>query len=325
MRRIDPLQAQALLRSRAQLTRAGISERQLRDGVSAGLLRRVHRGSYVADADWRELWPEGRHLLRALAVAAASPGQSPVFTHESAAAIWGLPLWRRSPSVVHTLIEGRRHTRTVVGVARHAMHVEPEHLVEVGGLRCTSLLRTVLDLARTLPLTTAVAAADAALRAVAVRDHRQDAETVALWRDELSALARPGLRGVRQARHVIEFADGRAQLPGESVSRVHLHTLGYRDLALQVPVTGAEGTQYYLDFGFRRSRCFGEFDGEEKYLDANLRGGRSVEQAVLDEKRREDEIRGVTGWRMVRWGADDIRTVDAFARRLAAFGIRPPG
>lgn len=109
------------------------------------------------------------------------------------------------------------------------------------------------------------------------------------------------------------------------MSRVHLHTLGYRDLALQVPVTGAEGTQYYLDFGFRRSRCFGEFDGEEKYLDANLRGGQSVEQAVLDEKRREDEIRGVTGWRMVRWGADDIRTVDAFARRLAAFGIRPPG
>lgn len=325
MRRINLSQGRSLLRSRTQLTMAGVRERELRDSVATGRLRRVHRGSYVTSAEWSELWPEGRHLLQVLAVAAASPGSGPAFSHVSAAVIWGLPLWGIRPDVVHTLVDGRRHTRTVSGVMRHDMAVHEQDIVEVGGLRCTSLMRTVFDLARTAPLPTAVAAADFALRSVAVREHVQDADLAGRWREELFDLARPGLRGVRQARDVIEFADGRAQLPGESVSRVHLRTLGFRDVELQVPVTGSMGGQYYLDFGFPRTRCFGEFDGEEKYLDAELRSAPTAERALMAEKWREDDIRGVTGWRIARWGAADIRSADTFGRRLDAFGIHPPG
>lgn len=325
MQRIDIAQAQELLRSRAQLTGAGVTERELRAAVDAGRLLRVHRGSYVTAADDKQLWAEGRHLVRVLAVAAASPGPGPIFSHTSAAVLWGLPLYGIRPRHVHTLIDGRRHTRTEAGVMRHDMAVKAQHVADVGGLRCTSLGRTVFDLARILPFAGAVAAADAALRSVAVRGHVQDAEIAAVWRDELQELAGAGLRGVRQAREVIDFADGRAQLPGESVSRVHLRTLGYRGVDLQVPVAGADGDNYFLDFGFPRSRCFGEFDGEDKYLDASLRQASTPDQAVLDEKRREDDIRGVTGWRVVRWGARDIRTVDALGSRLAAFGLRPPG
>lgn len=325
MRRIDVTQGRGLLRSRSQLVRAGITERQLRDGVAAGTLRRVHRGTYVTGADWRELWPEGRHLIEVLGVAAAAPGAGPIFTHASAAVIWGLPLWGHAPREVHTVLEGRRHTREIAGVVRHQMAVDECHIVDVGGLRCTSLPRTILDLARTAPLPAAVAAADAGLRSVAVQGHTQDADTAAVWRDELLALARPGLRGVRQARHVIEFADGRAQLPGESVSRVHLDTLGYRGLDLQVPVIGPDGDRYFMDFGFPRARCFGEFDGTDKYLDPELLRAATTGDEVLREKRREDDVRGVTGWGVVRWSGADIRTADALARRLAAFGIHPPG
>ena len=279
----------------------------------------------MTNADWQQLWPEGRHLLEVLAVAAAAPGCGPIFSHTSAAVMWGLPLWGSRPAPVHTVLAGRRHTRETTGVLRHDMAVDDADIVEVGGIRCTSLTRTILDLARTVPFTTAVAAADTGLRSVAVRGQSQDSDAVERWRADLHALARPGLRGVRQARAVIDFADGRAQLPGESVSRVYLHELGYRDIELQVPIFGATGTSYFLDFAFPRSRCFGEFDGQEKYVDDALRRASSPNDAVLEEKWREDDVRGVTGWRVVRWGSQDIRNADALARRLIAFGIRPPG
>jgi hypothetical protein len=101
--------------------------------------------------------------------------------------------------------------------------------------------------------------------------------------------------------------------------------LGFRHLDLQVKVVGPSGENYWLDFGFPRSQAFGEFDGQGKYVDQSMRGARSVEQVVLDEKRREDAIRGVTGWRVVRWDSSDVISIERFAARLAAFGIRPPG
>jgi len=193
------------------------------------------------------------------------------------------------------------------------------------GMLCTSLARTVFDLARTLRPEAVIAAGDAALRRVSVRGHDVDLEAAAAWREEIDRLCTPGLRGVRRARWMSGFADGRAQLPGESVSRLQLHRLGFRDIELQVPIQGAAGERYFADFGFRRSRAFGEFDGEDKYLEPELRHAPTPVDAVLAEKRGEDDIRGVTGWRVVRWGSAHTRTAEDLGARLAAFGIHPPG
>lgn len=324
-RRIDITQARTILRSRAQLLASGISERQLRTDVQAGSLIRLHRGHYVSAEQWNELWWEGQHLLRVLAVHAASPSEGPVFTHVSAAALWGLPMYRMGERPVQVLVDGRRHSRTVAGVIRRDMRVAEDDIVEVEGIRVTSLLRTVLDVARTATFAMAVGCADAALRRVAVDGYVVDAGAEQQWRSDALELAAPGLRGVRQARRVIEFADGRAQLPGESVSRVHLRTLGFSRYDLQVPVTGSTGEQYWLDFAFPRSRTFGEFDGEGKYTDPNQRIADSAHQVVMDEKRREDDVRGVTGWGFARWGHSHIRTADDLGARLAAFGVRAHG
>lgn len=313
------------MRSREELLAAGLTERRLRDGVSTGSLRRLHRGFYVADTAWADLWPEGRHLLRVLAVSRASPGAGPVFSHVSAAALWGLPLFRPDLDHVHTLISGVRHSRTIAGVFRHDVGVSERDIVQLDGMLCTSLTRTVFDVARTSSLETALCVGDAALRSTAVENHAQDEDAAAAWREELAVLARGARRGVRQARWVASFADGRAQLPGESVSRLQLWRLGFRALELQVPVVGADGARYFLDFGFRRSRSFGEFDGEGKYAERELRTAATPLDAVLAEKRREDDIRGVTGWSIARWGSAHIRDPDVLGARLAAFGIRPPG
>lgn len=324
-RRITFAEAETLVRTRDELLATGISERELYQGVASGAYKRLHRGSYVAREDWSDLWSEGRQLLRVIAVRRASPGAGPVFTHASAAVLWELPLYRLHTDLVHTLILGRRHTRTVAGVARHDIAVSELDVVERHGILCTSMTRTVFDMARTASAEAAVAVSDASLRRVAVSRHVQDDETAGLWRCELEKLTSAGLRGVRQARWVTEFADGRAQLPGESVSRLQLYRLGYRDVELQMPVVGGEGDKYFLDFGFRRSRKFGEFDGEGKYLEPELRTAATAIDAILAEKRREDDIRGVTGWGIVRWGTAHTLTPDALGARLASFGVRPPG
>lgn len=121
-----------------------------------------------------------------------------------------------------------------------------------------------------------------------------------------------------------EFADGRAESPGESVSRLQLHRLGFREIDLQVAVEGPRGVDYQVDIGLRDVKTFWEFDGEVKYRDESLRRGRAIEDVLLDEKRREDWIRGRTQWRLCRGGFADIATPEILAARLSAFGVRPP-
>src|SRR5690606_31187654 len=167
-KRIDLVQARGLLRSRGQLLDSGVTERELRTAVADGRLVRLHRGSYVAAEQWHELWWEGQHLLRVLAVHAAGSGRGRVFTHESAAVVWGLPLYRMGRKAVQTCLEGTRHSRVEAGVVRRDMRIDEADIVEVEGIRVTSLTRTVFDVARTASLETAVGCADAALRRVAV-------------------------------------------------------------------------------------------------------------------------------------------------------------
>lgn len=285
-KKISFADADTLVRSREEVLSAGGTDRDLRYRVSSGALIRLHRGFYVDATVWKGLWPEGRHLLRVIAVNRASRDRDPVFIHQSAAVLWGLPLFRLADVLAHVLISGARHSRVVAGVARHEMSVDENDIVMRHGIRCTSLQRTVLDLARSTDLETSVSAGDAALRSVAVRGHDYDELAAAAWRDDLRQLGVAGLRGVKKARWATEFIDGRAQLPGESVSRLQLFRLGFSAPELQVPVLGSAGDRYFLDFGFHGARVFGEFDGEGKYLEPGLRTVDAPVDVLLSEKKR---------------------------------------
>lgn len=318
--------AQMMLLSRRDLLASHVTERGVENLVATGALRRVRRGWYVRDHEWNELWSEGRHLLHVLAVHRDERGARPIFSHISAAALWGLPLYRVGIERAHITVPEPRRGRSAPDVLRHRGTLNEDEITEVHGIRVTSLNRTILDLARTLPFEAAVVAADAALRTIAVRGQRQDEARAARWRDEIGALAAEShARGIRTARRVIAFADGRAQLPGESVSRVHLARLGFRNIDLQVPVRGPRGENYHVDFGLEDVPAMGEFDGQFKYTDAAMRGGLSMEEVLLQEKRREDWIRGVTQRPYVRWEYAHVRTAADLGRRLAEFGVHPPG
>ncbi|BDZ38702.1 hypothetical protein [Microbacterium suwonense] len=323
---LDLPAARLMLRTREDLLAGGMTERDIAAQVTAKLLIRIRRGRYVSAVDWDGLWNEGRHLLQVLAFHLNARAPGPLFWGPSAAVLHGLPLYRLAPTAVHVVILGERHSRSRTGIAWHDVGIADADMVEIDGIRCTSLDRTVLDMARSFPEEVGVSVADAALRREAVTGHVQDRDRAEHWRGRMLERALTvHTRGIRSARRLIEFADGRAQLPGESVSRLQLDRLGYRGLDLQVHVVGPDQEDYWMDFGFPRSRVFGEFDGRGKYLQGDLRGDRAIEDVILDEKRREDIVRGVTGWRTTRWASEHIRTLDVFARRLQAFGLRPPG
>lgn len=313
------------IRSRRMLVLDGWTERSLRRAVEAGEMQVVRRGWYIGAEEWKELWTEERHRAHVIAVARDAQTAAPV-CRTSAAVLWDLPLHRIHPKRVHQLWTPDARNSSVSDVKRHTEPIDPLDIEVIDGIRCTSLSRTVFDLIRTLPREAAVAVADAAERQMALRGREWDMDAVESWRLGMAQRIeeRAGARGIRQARWVSEFADGRAQLPGESVSRLQLHRLGFAPPRLQVEIGDPYGRPYFVDFGMADVRVFGEFDGETKYRDEAMRLGRSLEDVLLEEKKREDWIRGRTGWGLVRWGSTHIRTARDLGARLADFDVRAP-
>lgn len=321
-RQITLAEARGLLRSTADLYESGLNDRGIRAQRVDGDLHRIRRGHFVAEAEWDRLWPEGRHLLHILAVVADAE-TPPVLSGVSAAVVHGFPLYTLSPDRVHAIVANPGHAGSVRDLLRHEADLSDSDVVDIDGLLVTGPARTVLDVVRTTSVEVAQSVADAALRAVSVRRQHTDEEQVGLWRDDMERrlVHLTGARGVRQAREVIAFADGRAQLPGESVSRLRLREMGFRSVDLQVPVESPHGWDWFVDFGLDDINAFGEYDGEGKYTDPALRGKRDIEDTVLDEKFREDWIRGRTGRGMMRWGKAHVGTLRKFATRLASFHV----
>lgn len=314
-----------LVRSRSSLRDDGWSDRAISGAVDRGDLLLLRRGSFIEATDAELLWPEGRHLAHVIAVARDSRGGA-LASHESAAVLWGLPLYRHRPERVHLTTPAPTRISSGPDVRRHLAPVSPGDAAVRSGIRCTSLARTVFDVTRTLPLEAALACADAAERLMALRGREWDRDAVLAWREGMQRrlVDADGARGIRQARWVFDFSDGSAQLPGESVSRLQLLRLGFARPRLQVPVSAPNGRHYFVDFGLEEVRTFGEFDGQGKCSDEAMRRGIPLEQVLLEEKRREDWIRGTTQWRFVRWHDEHIVTAAALGRRLASFGIPPP-
>lgn len=321
-------EASRWLFSRSQLEQSGTTSRAITQHVRHGRLHRVDHAWYVDGASWRTWSVEDQHLIRVIAAHRRRADSACVFSHHSAAVLWDLPLARVDPARVHVSGAGTNGHVQHGGPAlsRHEVVVAETAMSERGGFRCTSLERTVADLLRCSSEETGVAALDAALRQIAWDDDGRvyDEERAGSFLAEVGAQLPKGGRGVRRARAMLAIGDGRAQLPGESISRLYLLRLGFARPRLQVPVAGPDGRRFFVDFGLDDVQVWGEFDGRAKYDDPTLRPVDATGRDVLRaEKEREDWIRGTTGRRLVRWGGRDIRDADTFAARLAAFHVAP--
>lgn len=187
----------------------------------------------------------------------------------------------------------------------HVARLRDDEIEEVDGLAVTSLARTALDLARSLPHEAAVVALDAALRRGRLSHD--------VLRARLFDLA--GAPGSRAAARAVDFADGRSESVGESRSRVLLHRWGVGPSSLQFEVRGEGGLLVArTDFAWEEHGLVGEFDGRVKY-GRLLRPGQDPGDAVFEEKRREDAVRE-EGLGMVRWVWADLSAGHRLAARV---------
>lgn len=298
----------------------GAMARHLHREVAAERMLRLRRGVYVWSSAWARLAPTERYLAFVVAVAKCSE-QRPVLSHASAAAIHGLPIVGAWPHSIHQIVDPARGGRSDPGRVRHTVQCSAVDIEERDGLLVTTLARTLLDLASSAPVFTAVASIDAAL-------HRpRYGGQAAVDKGELFRCYERSLsfRGARRALELIKFGDGGAESPHESNSRVTMARLGVAAPQLQHHVR-IDGAEYDTDFYWRSADAVGEADGDGKYLDERMLAGRTTREVLLSEKRREDAIRGaVRGF--TRWDYETGMSTVLLGARLAAIGVhreQPP-
>ncbi len=276
----------------------------LRARVRDGSLVRVLRGTYAEPATETEPWSAALHLLlcRAVAVHAARPGVH-WFSHRTAAALWGCALDLVPTAVDVTAPVARRSTRDRrrTGVVEHwtADARRAAQVTDVLALPVTSLARTLVDCASTLPGPSGLVVVDSGLRAGADPDE---------LRRVLAGST--GQRGIRRARTVVERGDDRAESAGESLVRWHLLAQGVPGPEPQVAVETRLGRRW-VDLGWREERLAVEFDGRTKYGGE----GREAAAAVFAEKRRQDALEEA-GWRVLRVTWADLRDPPSLASRV---------
>lgn len=286
--------------------------------VMRGEFVAVTRGVYVKADVWRELDRHARY--RTVIKAAAIHLPDTTFSHHSAAALWRLPWVGSWPTRVHVVAPPKSGGCSTSSVLRHTTGV-PERVEVIEGLYLTELARTVVDVASVASLEQSVAVADAALRRTA-HPLVEVPRTFVTHEDLLNELDRiPPTHGAAKARLAIDFSNGLADRPGESVSRVSMFRAGLPAPELQVALVGASGRVWIVDFWWPHSNLIGEFDGKWKYTDPEYMRGRTPQQVLVDEKNREDDLRAA-GHRFARWGWSVAVSPPRLRDTLHAAGLR---
>jgi len=270
----------------------------LTTAVRAGTLERVARGVYLSKTPE----PDPRDVALARIAAAHARLHTPHwFSHESAALVWGWPLWQ-TPSHTHLYTTARRGTGGDRLVHRHPGAVPQELTTQVNGLPVTTGALTAADCLRTLPVLGALVVLDAAVRCGV------DRSKVSAILDDAG-----GRRGVRRARLLVAHGDGGAESARETATRLALLRAGAPTPQTQVRVDTPSGT-YWADMGIVEWRLLIEYDGRAKY---------TAPDDVYTEKLRQDALTAA-GYRMIRATArTPLDTVAAHALTYAPPGFHP--
>ncbi|POH68564.1 MULTISPECIES: hypothetical protein [Cryobacterium] len=293
-------------------SRVGL-QRELRQEFDRHTVIRLRRGVYVLTAEWDALGADERYLRRIHAHAAVAETPA-VYSHYSAAAIWGLPVVGARPTEIHLATPAATGGRSRRGIVRHPQEHNLE-VIEHAGLRVTSVPTTAVALARVLRFGQAVAVMDKAIH------EPRDGDALATRHDLDRAFAQLGrVPGRAAAGRALEFASPLSGSTGESISRAGIFLLGFLLPELQTPHWDRDGLIGFSDFFWRGIGRVGEFDGHGKYLRDEFTHGRTAADIVIAEKVREDRLRAL-GLGVFRWDWQIATSLEALGDLLTRNGI----
>jgi hypothetical protein len=165
---------------------------------------------------------------------------------------------------------------------------EAADVVQVGGVSVISPIATGVELAMQLPRPFALSAVDALLRS-----GKADR-----WAIRAASAEYEGRRGIKQANEILQYADRRAESPGESWLRLRLIDAGFGKPDLQVRVKGPT-RDYRLDLGYPTP-----VDGVRLGLEYDSDRWHSADHdQARDEERR-------TGLKALGWHIIPVRRTD---------------
>ncbi|WP_372734566.1 hypothetical protein [Nocardioides sp.] len=295
---------------RKDLIASGFDDKGIHRLVADGTLHRLRYGAYVNAAAWRACDEVGRHGLIARAVLRRAQADV-VLSHVSGLGEWDVPIWDQALDEVHVTRLDRRAGRREAGVCQHEGLLRPEDHVARNGVLVTSPTRTALDCLSVL---------DVEHGMVIVGDLLHRGLTTADRLAECAAFMEQWPGSLRH-RVVLKHASGRCESVGEHRT---LYLIWQQGLPAPIPqyrvlhpVTGE--VVAIVDFAWPELNVFLEFDGKVKY-EKLLKDGESPSDVVVREKRREELVSRLTGWRCVRivW-ADLYRPEQTAAAIRSAF------
>ncbi|MBN9131581.1 MAG: type IV toxin-antitoxin system AbiEi family antitoxin domain-containing protein [Paenarthrobacter ureafaciens] len=320
-------------------TRIGQDPRLLAKRAQRGELIRVRRGAYVPAGIWAALNERQRHGVLAAALVHTTL-KSPVFTMKTAGLLWGLGVVG-VPRQLQTLTDDPRGGRSKNGVHRTLGSLD-QGVCQLGGFQVTDKARTTIELAGKLNFGEALAVVDSSRRDLSVRTGQYpwsgltapspadaaDWDKESPWgpalqlealEEAVSNIATTSRQ--RRASKIIEFSAADSESPGESISRANMILQGFPAPRLQATFTLKNGKTARTDFWWPELDLVGEFDGQGKYLRSELRGGKTIQQVVMDEKARENALRAL-GLTVIRWDWGEMMNPRAFANILTDGGLR---
>jgi very-short-patch-repair endonuclease len=256
--------------SLAQLDAAGLSPSAARRRVAAGRLVRLHRGVFAVGHG--AVSADGRRLAAVLACGAGA-----ALSHRSAAAQWRLRRWS---GVVEVSVQSQ------VGRGRDGVKIHrtrslaPGDVTEVDGIPCTTVARTLLDVAA---LGDRSALVSAITRAEELRVYDGIAVEAVRGRAQ-------GKRGARLLREVLaDWSDDRtrSQFERELLAFLRRHALPEPEVNAWITV---EDRTLQPDFMWRGPRVILETDGYATH---------GTRKAFGDDRRR-DQLLTRNGWTTLR-------------------------
>lgn len=283
--------------TRAEAHEHGLSARHLRLLIDVGDVRRVLHSVYapcgIPDSVESRAWAAGL-VLR----------PHTVLCDRTAAWFWGVDTFDYReleilPGLEVYALRGHSRVRRS-GCRGGERDLLPGDIVEVGGVRVTTPLRTALDLACTLGRRDALAALDGFMRVHGLTREQLRSELVRYFRR----------RGVVQARQLVGFADARAESPGESWARLEMLDHGLPAPELQWWVEDDGRKVFRLDMAYPKHRVAVEFDGREFHEREEQREHDRARRTWLRER----------GWTVVVVTKDDFtpERIDAWTGEVRA-------
>lgn len=273
--------------------------------VKGGVWHRVRRGAYTSTETWDSLDESHRYALLTRAVLRQAKTEV-ALSHYSALPEYGVSLWGCDLRTVHVTRTDGRAGRNEAGVRQHSGQLLPADVTRRNGVPVTSGTRAALDVTTVADTEVSLAIVDALLHAGhTTKDLLGERNTLmSQWPNTL------------HTDLVLRLADGRAESVAESRTRNLCWRQGLPAPVPQYQIVDASGRIIArVDLAWPEYGVFLEFDGKIKY-GALLREGESPTDVVVREKKREELICELTGWRCIRLVWADLYRPEQTALRI---------